>query len=85
VQLFAGRRLIAAQKSFDEFTFAANDHPTEPFEPSAIWDLRLSCKPLSEGTEILGRDLSTIHTIKQVLPQIAGKAVSADSRHEQGA
>ena len=54
-------RLIVSQKSFNEFTLAANDHPREPFEPAVVRNLRLRCKPFGKLSEILCGDMPAIN------------------------
>jgi hypothetical protein len=81
LQLFARGRLIVSQKSFNEFTLAANDHPPKPFEPAVARNVRLASEPFGKCAEILDGNVPSINPIKQVLPQIAREVVSAHSRH----
>jgi len=81
IYLFAGCNLSRLQKSFDEFTFAANGQAGKFLEPFALRHFGFGAKPVGQKFELVGGYFLFTGAVEQVVQQPGRKTLSANARH----
>jgi hypothetical protein len=73
---------LAAQKEhFDEFSFTANRHSRETFEPFALGAFRFGVEPPGRQLKPGSRILALLDAVEQVTEERGREMVTPDSRH----
>jgi hypothetical protein len=73
--------LSGLQKSFDQFTFAADRHAGKLLEPFAFGHFGFGVEPIREQSELIGGDVSAADAVKQMVQEARRKTVAANPRH----
>ena len=81
---FTDRDLPGSQEGFDQLAIAADNRLRKSFEPSTLWNFWLGDEPVSELTELIGRNFALCDSIEQMIQQCRRKILSrptpADAR-----
>ena len=81
IYLFAGCNLSRLQKSFDEFTFAANGQAGKFLEPWAVRHFGCGVEPIRQQSKLIGGNFSAADAVKQMIKKAWRKIVTANLRH----
>jgi len=75
------RGLAGQKERFEEFSFTANRHSRETFEPFALGDLWFGVGPPGRKLKPGSRNLALLDTVKQVTEDGGREMVTPNSRH----
>src|SRR5437762_7458049 len=80
----ARRSLPGPQKCLNQRTFSADNHLRKAFEPFALRNFRISCKPIGKLTELISRNFPFSDSIEQMIQQCRRKVLPPNLRHLVG-
>src|SRR6266581_3611846 len=84
LHFLARRSLPSAQECPNQRTFSADNHLAKAFEPFALRNFRIGCKPIGKLTELIGRNFPFSDSIEQMIQQRRRKVLPPNLRHLVG-